>query len=43
MRVIMMISGIFLILLGVIFITGSMLKTVGIITEYLPFLNDFAF
>jgi len=43
MRIIMIISGVFLILLGIIFITGSMLKTVGIVTKYLPFLNKLAF
>lgn len=37
------ISGIFLLALGIIFVTGSMSKVIGFLSKYLPFLNKVNF
>lgn len=39
LNIVSIISGIFLILIGIVFVTDSMIKVIGYLSKYIPFLN----
>jgi cytochrome c-type biogenesis protein len=43
LNVVSIISGIFLIILGIVFVTDSMISVIGFLSRYLPFLNKINF